>query len=80
MSLFQLNNYAQEWANHLAENHILEHRPKENQIYGENGYKGGNITWDNFGKVAVDLWYNEIERVHENMAEYEFNGKTKIGK
>jgi pathogenesis-related protein 1 len=56
----ELAQVAQEWADHLAENDMLEHRPES--MYGE------NIAWSSAGPFsgvdAVQAWESEKEHYH----------------
>ncbi|EDW11535.1 Golgi-associated plant pathogenesis-related protein 1 isoform X1 [Drosophila mojavensis] len=52
----ELNKLAQEWANHLRDKNIMEHRPKPK--YGENIFLSGGM--DVTGDLPVDMWYREI--------------------
>nr|XP_023020881.1 uncharacterized protein LOC111509384 isoform X2 [Leptinotarsa decemlineata]XP_023020882.1 uncharacterized protein LOC111509384 isoform X2 [Leptinotarsa decemlineata]XP_023020883.1 uncharacterized protein LOC111509384 isoform X2 [Leptinotarsa decemlineata]XP_023020884.1 uncharacterized protein LOC111509384 isoform X2 [Leptinotarsa decemlineata]XP_023020885.1 uncharacterized protein LOC111509384 isoform X2 [Leptinotarsa decemlineata]XP_023020886.1 uncharacterized protein LOC111509384 isoform len=56
----KLCKYSEEWAKHLAQRNILEHRPGSN--YGENIYclysSDPNFTVN--GHTPVDTWYEEV--------------------
>ncbi|KAG5897860.1 hypothetical protein JTB14_024894 [Gonioctena quinquepunctata] len=56
----KLCKYSEEWAKHLAQRNILEHRPGSN--YGENIYclysSDPNFTVN--GHSPVDTWYEEV--------------------
>ncbi|CAG9816159.1 unnamed protein product [Phaedon cochleariae] len=56
----KLCKYSEEWAKHLAQKNILEHRPGSN--YGENIYclysSDPNFTVN--GHTPVDTWYEEV--------------------
>ncbi|KAM8717515.1 hypothetical protein ACLKA7_004243 [Drosophila subpalustris] len=51
-----LSKNAQEWANHLRDKNIMQHRPKPK--YGENIFLSGGM--DVTGDLPVDMWYREI--------------------
>ncbi|XP_050528115.1 Golgi-associated plant pathogenesis-related protein 1-like [Daktulosphaira vitifoliae] len=57
----KLNDYSQNWANHLAKKDKMYHNPK-NKDYGENIYYiySTEVITD-VGKDAVDAWYSEKE-------------------
>uniref|UniRef100_A0A7E4UN71 SCP domain-containing protein n=1 Tax=Panagrellus redivivus TaxID=6233 RepID=A0A7E4UN71_PANRE len=61
-----ISAFAQEWADTLAKNDKLEHRPKNAQKFGENVFMGSEINecW------PTDYWYNEI-------AEFEWDNMEK---
>jgi uncharacterized protein YkwD len=62
----KLNQYAQEWAERLAQTGQLEHR--ESNKYGENLYYGwsSDPKFDVSAGVPVQAWYDEIK-------DYNFN-------
>ncbi|XP_062142899.1 Golgi-associated plant pathogenesis-related protein 1 [Drosophila sulfurigaster albostrigata] len=51
-----LSKHAQEWANHLRDKNIMQHRPKPK--YGENIFLSGGM--DVTGDLPVEMWYREI--------------------
>ena len=58
----ELASYAQRWANHLADNCKLEHRPGSGvwaQKYGENIFWGGGEDYTVL--QASESWYSEIK-------------------
>lgn len=64
--MFQIDHYAQDWANTLAKTNQFRHRFDDGSkgIYGENIHKSNKIM--HVGEVAVDLWYYEVRLVHTN--------------
>lgn len=60
----QLCQYAQEWANHLAKNNSMQHRPDKK--YGENIFMKGGTNVTIHGNDAVDAWYDEIHKYNFN--------------
>lgn len=70
-SLFQINAYAQNYANILAKKCKFEHNRK-NKYYGENLYARNFFSHD-VGKESVICWYNEIKLG----GGYNFNGSEK---
>ncbi|BFF95585.1 Golgi-associated plant pathogenesis-related protein 1 [Drosophila madeirensis] len=61
-----LNRIAQEWANHLRDKNVMEHRP--NPKYGENIFLSGGM--DVTGDLPVDMWYREINSYNFDKAEF----------
>ncbi|XP_054156857.1 uncharacterized protein LOC128955233 [Oppia nitens] len=57
----KLMDYAQEWANHIAANDTMEHRP--HNTYGENIFMkwSSNPNFKIAGRDPVDNWYAEIK-------------------
>nr|XP_017022116.1 protein PRY1 isoform X2 [Drosophila kikkawai] len=62
----ELNKLAQEWANHLRDNNIMQHRP--NPKYGENIFLSGGM--DVAGDLPVEMWYREMSSYDFNKAEF----------
>ncbi|MDJ0620207.1 MAG: CAP family protein [Calothrix sp. MO_192.B10] len=62
----ELNNLAQEWAEHLANKGVMEHRP--NNPYGENIYYAWSSQpgFDVNGEVPVQAWYDEEQYYNYN--------------
>lgn len=56
----KLCKYSEEWAKHLAQKNILEHRPGSN--YGENIYclYSSDPNFKVNGRTPVDTWYEEV--------------------
>ncbi|KAB0800348.1 hypothetical protein PPYR_06088 [Photinus pyralis] len=62
----RLNNFAQDWANHLAETDTFSHRP--NNPYGENLFWSSvyKQTNQDIALTAVEVWYNESQKYDYN--------------
>ncbi len=60
-----LSAYAQEWANKLARNCKIQHRPiggKDGRKFGENIFWGGGKEFT--ALEASEAWYSEIKQYH----------------
>jgi len=55
-----LNSVAQEWAEHLAKNNMMQHRPRSQ--YGENIFMGYNSSGTIPANQPIDSWYSEIKQ------------------
>ncbi|XP_017022118.1 Golgi-associated plant pathogenesis-related protein 1 isoform X4 [Drosophila kikkawai] len=62
----ELNKLAQEWANHLRDKNIMQHRP--NPKYGENIFLSGGMDVE--GELPVNMWYREINSYNFDKAEF----------
>lgn len=64
--MFQIDHYAQDWANTLARTNQFRHRFDDgsDSKYGENIHRSPKIL--HLGEVAVDLWYYEVGLVHKD--------------
>ncbi|KAH8255604.1 hypothetical protein KR038_007103 [Drosophila bunnanda] len=62
----EMNKIAQEWANHLRDKNMMQHRP--NPKYGENIFLSGGM--DVAGDLPVEMWYREISSYDFNKAQF----------